>query len=67
MKLNKAGWHFPQSRILALWKDVAATQAGSDRIKQFKEQVQSESGVDLSQCAIDDETGRIEVLTDNKL
>jgi manganese oxidase len=29
MKLNKAGWHFPQSRILSLWQDVAATQAGS--------------------------------------
>lgn len=22
IKLNKAGWHFPQSRILALWADV---------------------------------------------
>ena len=22
MKLNKAGWHFPQSRILGLWADV---------------------------------------------
>jgi hypothetical protein len=29
MKLNKAGWHYPQSRILALWQDVAATQAGT--------------------------------------
>ena len=29
IKLNKAGWHFPQSRILALWADVAATKAGT--------------------------------------
>jgi hypothetical protein len=28
LKLNKASWHFPQSRILTLWGDVAATQAG---------------------------------------
>lgn len=25
IKLNKAGWHFKQSRILTLWDDVAAT------------------------------------------
>ena len=29
LKLNKAGWHFPQSRILTLWGDVAATVAGT--------------------------------------
>jgi hypothetical protein len=29
IKLNKAGWHFPQSRILTLWEDVAATKAGT--------------------------------------
>lgn len=29
LKLNKAGWHFPQSRILALWADVAPTKAGT--------------------------------------
>jgi len=29
LKLNKAGWHFPQSRILALWGDVAPTLAGT--------------------------------------
>ena len=29
IKFNKAGWHFPQSRILALWSDVAATKAGT--------------------------------------
>jgi manganese oxidase len=29
LKLNKAGWHFPQSRILALWEDVKPTQAGT--------------------------------------
>ena len=29
IKLNKAGWHFPQSRILTLWEDVAATRAGT--------------------------------------
>ena len=29
LKLNKAGWHFPQSRILTLWDDVAPTVAGT--------------------------------------
>lgn len=29
LKLNKAGWHFPQSRILALWEDVKPTLAGT--------------------------------------
>jgi manganese oxidase len=29
LKLNKAGWHFPQSRILSLWGDVAPTLAGT--------------------------------------
>jgi hypothetical protein len=28
LKLNKAGWHHPQSRILALWGDVKATLSG---------------------------------------
>jgi hypothetical protein len=26
---NKAGWHFPQQRILTLWDDVAPTYAGT--------------------------------------
>jgi hypothetical protein len=26
IKLNKAGWHYGQSRILSLWEDVEATQ-----------------------------------------
>jgi hypothetical protein len=29
VKLNKAGWHFPQQRISVLWEDVAATRAGT--------------------------------------
>src|SRR4029079_6406841 len=29
LKLNKAGWHAPQSRILTLWGDVAATLNGT--------------------------------------
>lgn len=29
MVLNKAGWHFPQSRIVALWGDALATLNGS--------------------------------------
>lgn len=29
LKLNKAGWHYPQSRILSLWADVAPTVAGT--------------------------------------
>jgi hypothetical protein len=28
IKLNKAGWHFPQQRILSLWGDVADTISG---------------------------------------
>ncbi|HEU4597466.1 MAG TPA: hypothetical protein VFS10_20215 [Pyrinomonadaceae bacterium] len=28
LKLNKAGWHFPQSRISVLWDDVTATLKG---------------------------------------
>ena len=29
LKINKAGWHVPQARILALWGDVAATRNGT--------------------------------------
>ena len=29
LKLNKAGWHSPQGRILTLWGDVAPTLAGT--------------------------------------
>ena len=29
LKFNKAGWHFPQPRILSLWADVAPTMAGT--------------------------------------
>jgi hypothetical protein len=29
IKLNKAGWHFPQQRILALWADVQPTINGT--------------------------------------
>lgn len=29
MKINKAGWHFPQSHIMALWDDVAPLLAGT--------------------------------------
>jgi hypothetical protein len=35
IKLNKAGWHFPQSRILALWADVGPTQAGTKPPEPF--------------------------------
>jgi hypothetical protein len=28
LKLNKAGWHFPQSRISTLWEDVTPTLEG---------------------------------------
>ncbi|HEX8722262.1 MAG TPA: hypothetical protein VF736_16730, partial [Pyrinomonadaceae bacterium] len=28
MKINKAGWHFPQSRIESLWRDWAPTISG---------------------------------------
>ncbi|HSE18589.1 MAG TPA: hypothetical protein VLB46_16155 [Pyrinomonadaceae bacterium] len=35
IKLNKAGWHFPQSRILTLWQDVAATLAGTKPPEPF--------------------------------
>ena len=35
IKLNKAGWHFPQSRILSLWADVAPTVAGTKPPEPF--------------------------------
>jgi len=35
MKINKAGWHFPQSRILGLWADVAAMKAGTKPPEPF--------------------------------
>ena len=35
IKLNKAGWHYPQSRILALWADVAPTQSGAKPPEPF--------------------------------
>ena len=35
IKLNKAGWHFPQSRMLALWADVAPTIAGTKPPEPF--------------------------------
>lgn len=35
IKLNKAGWHFPQSRILSLWADVAAVKAGTKPPEPF--------------------------------
>jgi manganese oxidase len=35
IKLNKAGWHFPQSRILGLWADVGPTMAGKKPPEPF--------------------------------
>jgi hypothetical protein len=35
VKLNKAGWHFPQSRILALWGDVNSLLAGTKAPEPF--------------------------------
>lgn len=35
MILNKEGWHFPQSRIAALWGDVEATLAGTKAPEPF--------------------------------
>jgi hypothetical protein len=35
LKFNKAGWHYPQARILTLWSDVAATQAGTRTPEPF--------------------------------
>ncbi len=35
MKLNKAGWHYPQSRILSLWNDVIQTQTGKKPPEPF--------------------------------
>jgi manganese oxidase len=29
VKYNKAGWHYPQHRMAALWEDVAPTKAGT--------------------------------------
>ena len=35
IKLNKAGWHYPQSRILALWSDVNPAQTGAKPPEPF--------------------------------
>ena len=35
LKLNKAGWHYPQQRIEALWDDVAATKNGTRAPEPF--------------------------------
>ncbi|HEV7892327.1 MAG TPA: hypothetical protein VGP08_16895, partial [Pyrinomonadaceae bacterium] len=35
LKLNKAGWHVPQARILTLWGDVAATRNGTRAPEPF--------------------------------
>jgi hypothetical protein len=35
MKINKAGWHVPQARILTLWNDVAATRLGQRAPEPF--------------------------------
>jgi hypothetical protein len=35
LKLNKAGWHVPQARILTLWGDVEATKLGKRAPEPF--------------------------------
>ncbi|HEV7507581.1 MAG TPA: copper oxidase [Thermoanaerobaculia bacterium] len=35
IKLNKAGWHYPQSRMLALWGDVGSLLAGTKAPEPF--------------------------------
>jgi len=35
IKLNKAGWHFPQQRILSLWDDVNETISGTRAPEPF--------------------------------
>jgi hypothetical protein len=35
LKLNKAGWHYPQSRMLSLWEDVKPTMAGTRTPQPF--------------------------------
>ena len=35
VKLNKAGWHFPQSRMIALWNDVDNLTAGTKPPEPF--------------------------------
>ncbi|HLG17806.1 MAG TPA: copper oxidase [Blastocatellia bacterium] len=35
LTLNKEGWHFPQQRILTLWRDVAPTKAGTIPAQPF--------------------------------
>ena len=35
LKINKAGWHVPQARILTLWNDVAATRNGTRAPEPF--------------------------------
>ncbi|MDT7687788.1 MAG: manganese oxidase [Acidobacteriota bacterium] len=35
LKINKAGWHVPQARILTLWSDVEATRLGKRAPEPF--------------------------------
>ncbi|HEX4962269.1 MAG TPA: copper oxidase [Thermoanaerobaculia bacterium] len=35
VKYNKAGWHYPQARMLALWGDVSALLAGTKAPEPF--------------------------------
>jgi hypothetical protein len=35
LKINKAGWHVPQARILTLWNDVEATKLGKRAPEPF--------------------------------
>ncbi|HSS77145.1 MAG TPA: hypothetical protein VLV54_10415, partial [Thermoanaerobaculia bacterium] len=35
VKFNKAGWHFPQTRIIALWSDVNSLLAGGKAPEPF--------------------------------
>ena len=47
MKINKAGWHFPNSHIVALWDDVAAIKAGAKAPEPFIFRANSEECIEF--------------------
>jgi len=51
-------------RLVSIYKN--AIVSGTEKVNQFKTEVEAESGIDLSRCAIEDETGVIEVVIDKE-
>ncbi|MEW5744964.1 MAG: copper oxidase [Nitrospirota bacterium] len=47
VKINKAGWHFPQSHIVALWEDVAPLMSGAKAPEPFIFRTNSEDCIEF--------------------